>query len=205
MDAVRSVPLSRHLLFWSLTLSCLGIDLATKQWVFSQPDLLQGKVWWLWTGHAGLQLSLNEGALFGMGQGNVWLFAACSIAAAIAIPLWLFYWGAARDLWLTVILGAILGGVLGNLYDRLGLPGLDWATFDANRTGERVHAVRDFILLAWRWAPDWQQRIVWPNFNVADSLLVCGAAALVLLSLRRERLASSQLRPTQACGKPKSV
>jgi lipoprotein signal peptidase len=26
---------------------------------------------------------------------------------------------------------------------------------------------------------------VWPNFNVADSLLVCGALALVALSLRK--------------------
>jgi signal peptidase II len=163
----------------------LAVDLGSKYYMFSRPGLLAGEVWWLWPGHAGLQLSLNEGALFGLGQGNVWIFAACSLVAALAIPLWLFVAGAARDRPLTIVLGCILGGVLGNLYDRTGMPGLDWGAFHAERAGERVYAVRDFILLAWQWDPDWRQRIVWPNFNVADALLVCGAAALLILSLRK--------------------
>ncbi|RIK75562.1 MAG: hypothetical protein DCC67_15120, partial [Planctomycetota bacterium] len=143
-----------------------------------------GDVLWVWPGHAGFQLSLNEGALFGMGQGGVWFFAACSVAAAIAIPTWLFAMGGARDRAITVVLGCILGGVLGNLHDRLGLHGLQWSDWDAARAGERVYAVRDFVLLAWRWSPQWDERVVWPNFNVADSLLVVGAMALMLLSLR---------------------
>jgi lipoprotein signal peptidase len=46
--------------------------------------------------------------------------------------------------------------------------------------------VRDFVLLARRWPPQsgWD---VWPNFNVADSLLVCGAITLVLQSLMRSK------------------
>jgi lipoprotein signal peptidase len=32
---------------------------------------------------------------------------------------------------------------------------------------------------------DWRNRVVWPNFNLADSLLVSGAAALLLLSMRK--------------------
>jgi signal peptidase II len=152
--------------------------------MFSQPDLLaHGEPRWIWQGHAGFQLSLNEGALFGMGQGKVWIFAICATAAAIAIPVWLFVFGAARDRGLTVALGCILGGVLGNLYDRLGLPGLDWAQWDPQRSGT-VHAVRDFILIARRWPPEGQFD-VWPNFNIADALLVCGAIALFLLSWRR--------------------
>ena len=77
---------SRHLLFWPLATLGLAADLGSKAWMFRQPDLLAGDVKWLWQGHVGFQLSLNEGALFGMGQGGVWVFAACSIAAAIAIP-----------------------------------------------------------------------------------------------------------------------
>lgn len=172
------------MLFWALAALGLTIDLGTKHWMFSHPELLAGEVMWIWPGHAGFQLSLNEGALFGMGQGKVWFFAACSMAAAIAIPVWLFVLGGARDRTLTIVLGCILGGVLGNLYDRVGLSGLDWGMMSAAREGEPVYAVRDFILLAWRWSPDWRERVVWPNFNVADSLLVCGALALVLLSMR---------------------
>lgn len=178
------IPPSRHIVFWGLALGGCLVDLAVKSWVFSQPDLQAGKVWWAWPGHVGLQLSLNEGALFGMGQGKAWWFAACAILAVAAVPVWLFAFGGARDLALTVVLGCILGGVLGNLYDRVGLPGLQWNIFDPRRAGEPVHAVRDFVLVAWQWDDDWTKRIVWPNFNIADSLLVCGAIALVVLSFR---------------------
>jgi signal peptidase II len=184
MEQRRPAPLSRHVLFWTLAAGGCAADLWSKHWMFSQSDLLAGRVLWLWPGHVGFQLSLNEGALFGMGQGGAWIFAACSAAAAAAIPVWLFWFGAARDWRLTAALGAIMGGVVGNLFDRAGLPGLDWRAFQPARAGERVHAVRDFILWAWNWDPAGQNSRVWPNFNVADSLLVCGAATLVLLSLR---------------------
>jgi signal peptidase II len=198
MDDARPIPFSRHLLFWSLAVLGCGIDLWTKHYMFSRPDLLAGETRWVWPHYAGFQLSLNEGALFGMGQGNVWLFAACSLAAAIAIPTWLFFFGAARDRALTIVLGCILGGVLGNLYDRAGLPGLVWSEFSPDRHGEPVYAVRDFILLAWRWDADWQNRVVWPNFNIADSLLVCGAIALLLLSMRKPRIESTAAAPISA-------
>jgi signal peptidase II len=182
-QSIPAIPASRHVVFWSLAAVGLAADLGSKAWMFSRPDLLAGGVRWVWPGHAGFQLSLNEGALFGMGQGGVWVFAACALTAAIAIPVWLFVFGGARDAALTAVLGCILGGVLGNLYDRVGLPGLQWSDFMPNRAGP-VYAVRDFILLARRWPPEsrWD---VWPNFNIADALLVCGAIALVLLSLRK--------------------
>ncbi len=174
----------RHFLFWPIATLSLAADLWSKHFMFSQADLLAGQVRWVWPGHAGFQLSLNEGAAFGLGQGGVWVFAACSIAAAIAIPTWLFAFEKQHDVRLTVLLAAILGGILGNLYDRTGMPGLDWGEFDPGRAGQRVYAVRDFILLARRWPPNgrWQ---VWPNFNVADSLLVCGGIAVVLLQWLR--------------------
>jgi signal peptidase II len=185
---MSSISASRHLLFWSLAAIGLAADLGTKAWMFSRQDLLAGQTKWIWTNHVGFQLSLNQGALFGMGQGNVWLFAACSIAAAIAIPTWLFVFGGAHDRALTIVLGCILGGVIGNLYDRVGLPGLEWDTlehlnYNQNPPG-RVYAVRDFVLLARQWPPRsrWD---VWPNFNLADSLLVCGAIALLVLSMRK--------------------
>ena len=185
MDQRSSIPWSRHLLFWSLAITGCAVDLGLKHYMFSQPDLRAqpGAVRWVWVGHAGFQLSLNEGALFGMGQGKVWVFAICATAATVAIPVWLFVFGAARDRALTIALGCILGGVVGNLYDRLGLPGLEWSEWDPSRSGA-VHAVRDFILVVRRWPPQGQFD-VWPNFNVADALLVCGAVSLFLLSWRR--------------------
>ena len=137
-------------------------DLATKSWMFAwlgPPGV--DKTWWLWPDYAGFQTSLNEGALFGIGQGKVWLFAAFSIVAAIAILYWLFVAGAARDRLLTFALACIMAGVLGNLYDRLGL----WWTPDF--VGHPRYAVRDFVLLQYR---GW----VWPNFNLADSYWSAG-------------------------------
>ena len=104
----------------------------------------------------------------------VWLFATLSIAAAVAIPAWLFVFGAARDVWITGALGCIMAGVLGNLYDRLGLSGENWGALPGQPA---THAVRDWIL--WQVSDDWR----WPNFNIADSLLVIGVCVLMLRAL----------------------
>jgi signal peptidase II len=170
MDRIRS---SRYLLFAAPAGLGCAADLATKAWFFASPQLRSGAVYWLWPGHAGVQLSWNEGALFGIGQGQVWLFVALSIAAAAAIPAWLFLFGAARDALLTFALGCVAAGVLGNLYDRLGLHGEVWPPHDP-RAGQVVHAVRDWIL--WQVSDRWR----WPNFNIADSLLVVGAGILAI-------------------------
>jgi signal peptidase II len=120
---------------------------------------------WLWPDVFGFEFSLNQGALFGIGQGMTPVFAGLSIAAAAAILWWLFRVGAARDLLLTTALGCVMAGILGNLYDRLGLPGLAY-------NGRPVYAVRDWILVM---IGNWP----WPTFNIADSLLVCGAGLLI--------------------------
>ena len=44
-------------------------------------------------------------------------------------------------------LALVTAGILGNLYDRLGLPGLAWPAGWPEHHGESVHAVRDFILV----------------------------------------------------------
>jgi len=177
MDNNLRIPTSRIFWFWSLAVLGCAADLLTKQLVFSQPGLYRGSEWWLWEGHVGLQKSLNEGALFGMGQGMVWLFALFALSAAVAIPVWLFRFRAAHDLFLTTAMGCVMGGIGGNLYDRTGLHGLYWDPFNPSRQGERVYAVRDFLLV--QWDADW----VWPNFNIADSLLVFGAGLLLVQAL----------------------
>lgn len=170
------IPPSRYFLYITPAVAGLAIDLATKAWFFSRPDLRAGNIAWLWPGHAGFQLSWNEGALFGIGQGNVWIFVAMSLIAMIAIPIWLFWFRAARDAWLSFALGCVTGGILGNLYDRLGLHGEVWPA-GSPRAGDTIYAVRDWIL--WQASDAWR----WPNFNIADSLLVVGAAIMFLHAL----------------------
>ncbi len=162
----RTVPASRYGVFFGLALAGCLLDLITKHLIFQRFGMPPKPTWWLWEGIVGIQTSLNEGALFGFGQGMVPLFAALSIVAALAILWWLFVAGAARDWVLCIALALITAGIFGNLYDRLGLPGLRW------NGGEPVYAVRDWILvMIGKWP--------WPNFNVADSMLVCGAALLL--------------------------
>jgi len=177
--------LKRRLLIWLIFSLVAGLgcacDLVTKWLVF---EWLGGPgerpVFWLWQDRIGFQTTLNEGALFGMGQGLTFLFVIASFIAVIAILVWVFFQNAGNDLWLAWAAGAICGGILGNLYDRLGLPGLRWEEgwigFSAHRVGEPVYAVRDFILvMIGRWP--------WPTFNIADSLLVVGVTLLVIRAI----------------------
>jgi signal peptidase II len=173
LAAKGAIPPGRYLVFLSIAVIGGAADLATKAWCFSSTNLRAGDVFWLWQGHIGIQLSRNLGALFGIGQGKVGYFAALSIVAAIAIPVWLFWFRAARDLWLTSALGCVMAGVLGNLYDRLGLSGDEWVGPDF-ASPQGLHAVRDWIL--WQANDTWR----WPNFNIADSLLVVGVGILLL-------------------------
>jgi signal peptidase II len=164
--AMQAVPFQSVLIFAGIAIPGCLIDLASKAWIFNRLGMPgENPTWWICPEFFGLQTSLNKGALFGLGQGQVWLFASLSVGAAVGILYWLFFAGGARDRLLTPALGCVMAGILGNLYDRLGL----WSV--PGQPNAQVHAVRDWIL--WQYK-DW----VWPNFNIADSLLVCGAALL---------------------------
>lgn len=113
---------------------------------------------------------VNRGALFGMGANQDGspeaeqqaenannLFAVISLIAAGGICVWAVLRGKRADAWICAALGLILGGTVGNLYDRVVFYG-----------------VRDFLFF---------YKIDWPVFNVADCCLVCGAIMLVLHAL----------------------
>jgi signal peptidase II len=153
----------------------LALDLGTKTWIFNRQGMpgVSPPIW-LWQDILSLETSLNEGALFGMGQGKQALFVALSAVAVLGIGYWLLWGGAAHEWVLAVALGGITAGILGNLYDRLGLPDLKWhRPLGGHAVGDKVYAVRDWIHFQ---CPLFD----WPIFNIADSLLVCGVAALVL-------------------------
>jgi len=185
---MKAVPASRIIVFCLIVVLGLTADLVTKHWIFvrlgmpgANPPL------WIIENVAGFQTSLNEGALAGLAQGQTNLFSILSLAAAVGIVWWLFWKGAARQWYLTIALAAVMAGVLGNLYDRLGLHALRWpAGYPMHVEHEPVYAVRDWILvMIGRWP--------WPNFNIADSLLVCGAGLLLA-----QAFWSSEPRPKQA-------
>lgn len=167
-------PIATSKATWSSALCFLAIavvgsvvDIGSKYWVFDRQGLPfeQAEPFWLIEGYVGIETAVNLGALFGLGQGYGWVFALLSIVAAIAIFVWMFILGGSRSRWLTIAMGCVLAGIIGNLYDRLGLwyePGMPVAW----KSG-----VRDWILFRYK-------EYTWPNFNIADSLLVCGAIML---------------------------
>ena len=107
-----------------------------------------------------LTMVWNRGVTFGLltgfGQWSYLLLAAVALAVVAALGVWL---RRAESRLVATALGAIVGGALSNVIDRL-----------------RFGAVVDFIhahVGAWSWYV----------FNVADAAIVCGVAALVLDSL----------------------
>jgi lipoprotein signal peptidase len=122
---------------------------------------------------------VNPGALFGVlsqyeKDANA-IFARVSILAAIAITIWSFKRSTAADPMLCAALGLILGGTLGNLYDRLVF-----------------HGVRDFLYF---------YLINWPVFNIADCCLVSGAGLLLLQAFwPRGALEPAEIAPNLARG-----
>lgn len=99
----------------------------------------------------------NRAITFGMlGQFGSWgsvIFSVSAFVIAASLFIWMIR---ARKIWVIMSLGAIVGGALGNILDRL-----------------RFGAVVDFIhfhVAGWSWYV----------FNVADSAIVCGVIILLM-------------------------
>lgn len=91
----------------------------------------------------------NSGAAFGVAPAGATLFLIASIVVAIGLVVYVVR--TPGNAWTDAILGLIMGGTLGNGFDRI------------------VHGtVTDFINFH-----------VWPVFNVADSAISVGVVALV--------------------------
>ena len=163
-------------LFLAVSAAAAVVDLFTKRWIFAKLGMPgEGRPIELIPRVLCLETNLNEGALFGMGQGMGVVFATVSVAAIIGIVALVARPSTRSDRWVLLALGLIVGGIVGNLYDRLGLPGLTWHAPLA-REGAPVLAVRDWIHFTLPGVIDW------PIFNLADSWLVIGAMMLLLFS-----------------------
>ena len=106
----------------------------------------------------------NPGAAFSLGEGVTWLFTI-ALAVVAVIIVWLAATRVRSRLW-AVALGLLLGGVLGNLTDRLFRP-----------PAFAVGHVIDFIHTPW---------MMPAIYNVADMFIVTmmiGVALLVLVGV----------------------
>ena len=106
-----------------------------------------------------LLLAHNTGAAFSFladaGGWQRWFFTLITVVVSVVLVVWLTRLPRHR-IWLAMALGLILGGGLGNLWDRL-----------------QLGYVVDFISLHYG---GWY----WPAFNVADSAISVGACIIVL-------------------------
>jgi len=111
-------------------------------------------------------LAYNTGAAFSFLADHSgwqrWFFAGIAAVVSVVLVVWLKR--LRNDTWTAIALALILGGALGNLYDRMVLG----------------HVI-DFILVHWR------QEWFFPAFNVADSAITVGAIMLALDMFRKKK------------------
>lgn len=152
------MPKAGKLVWLWLSALVVVLDQASKYWfehnlsLYEQivviPDLFS------WT------LAYNKGAAFSFladqGGWQRWFFALIALGVSAVLVVWLQRLKSHERL-LAVGLALVLGGALGNLYDRVVLG----------------HVV-DFILV------HWQDRWFFPAFNLADSAITVGAGILIL-------------------------
>jgi signal peptidase II len=146
-----------------IALAIVGLDRVTKLWIVAHIKM----------GHAIVVIPkvfrlthvLNTGAAFSMFESTPspalvrnLLIAFSLIAVVVVLAL---LWKMGRSVTMTsVALALILGGAIGNLYDRI-----------------RLQYVVDFLevhIFSYHW----------PDFNVADSAIVVGACLLLLEMIR---------------------
>ena len=133
------------------------VDRLTKLWALNA--LADGEIVPI-EGILGFDLAFNTGAAYGLFKGGGSVIA---VGALVAAGLIIYALRSVERRFEAVTLGAIMGGALGNLIDRIARgPGL----FD----GAVV---------------DWIETPLWPNFNIADSAIVVGAVLLILATFRR--------------------
>jgi signal peptidase II len=162
--AAGSMP-AWHRWLW-LSLAVVVLDFVTKQVVLA--GFRPGEVLPVLPVFS-LVLAFNPGAAFSFLAGasgwQRWVFTGIAVVAS-GVIVWLLRRGGSRLY--CAGLALILGGALGNLWDRI-----------------TIGQVVDFLLFHWR---EWS----YPAFNVADSAITVGAALLIVDSFRMRRPESQE-------------
>lgn len=170
---MNPAPQARRLQMFGaiVALDTLILDQLSKWWVLEVFELPE-KVSVALLPMLNLTMVWNRGITFGLLSSDSAMastvLAAVALAVVVALAMWL---RRAESLAVALALGAVAGGAVGNVIDRL-----------------RFGAVVDFIHLhAWGWS--------WYVFNVADAAIVVGVGVLVLDSLLSGRSARAPRQP----------
>lgn len=155
MPANNAGNLRRTLAWLALSVVVIVLDLWTKSLATAHLALYEPVPL---IPHLNLMLAHNEGAAFSFladaGGWQRWFFAGIALVITAVMVVWI--WKLERgQRWLACALALVIGGALGNLYDRVTL-------------GYVVDFI-DFYWGAWHF----------PAFNIADSAITVGAVMLV--------------------------
>lgn len=152
----------------------LVADLLTKWWALQ--TLSDGRRMELLGGFVPLTLAFNRGAAFGLSIGNDprWIFIPITAGAVIFLTALIMTSGPDQRL-RSLASALVLGGALGNLYDRVR-----WD-----------RGVVDFI------GPIDLGFMYWPIFNVADMGITVGAILLAIHFWREDVAASREGQATE--------
>jgi signal peptidase II len=153
---------------WLLAITALiiALDRVTKIWVthhIAEGDEITIIPRYFYISHV-----LNPGAAFSLFSDSAsptrtrWILISFSILATV-IVLGLILKMGRRFSATTIALALILGGALGNVWDRI-----------------HYGVVTDFLEVFLRWG-HWSYH--WPDFNIADSAIVCGGILIMLDAL----------------------
>jgi signal peptidase II len=152
------VPLARFAFHWQrlyfVAALIWALDFSTKVWALNsvspvKPTPIIGTF-------LQLRLVFNPGAAFSVGTSVTFIFTILSAAAVAGIA---YYAIKIINRWWSLVLGLALGGILGNLTDRIFR---EPSLFNG-------HVI------------DWIELPRWPVFNIADMAIVCGAVLSVVL------------------------
>ncbi len=166
---------ARWLLFFALAATVVVVDQLTKALLISLLPA-EGQRLSVVGDLVRLVHSRNSGALFGLFQDQALLFGVVSVGV-VALIIW-YHGTLGRNLLLTVALGLLLGGALGNMLDRL-----------------RLGYVLDFVDIG-------IGDLRFYTFNAADSAISCAILLLLLSAILPSRYVLSRWDRRRPRGEP---
>jgi signal peptidase II len=155
----------RWILFVALAATIIVVDQLTKAWIVANVDPARPTI--ILGDNLRLVVSHNSGALFGLFRDQAPLFALLSVGV-IGLIAW-YHGRTGRSTYMTLALGLLLGGAIGNLIDRFrfgyvvdfvdaGVGNLRWYTFNVADSAISTALVLLLAVAIWpslatRWAP----------------------------------------------------